>query len=410
MTNQSRNFSAFKRLSAVAIFSAFLPAVSHASPVSPTTPEGWLPHFESLIAFMIVLTAVLVAWLLNHASPKTRALGTTIAGASCFGIVAWFAAALGTGVLESPKPFQTPMDAAKPALLWMQTIVALIGGIALLIIAQGQRKNGVVLKLSKLNEDARYGRVSRVLHWTTAILFVFMIPTGIFASMIPENVWFRTEYNVVHKTIGFILLGLVIARLIWNRRSKRPKLDGTLKPVDRKLAHSAHIMLYVLMVALPVTGYFMTSFHGYSSYFFAKAIPDNGRIVCTDMDPENKIIAEENFLRGGFKSELEYIVGDALKTGTELDEEFDGHANCFVETGNGKAILIDFNYTHEPVTGNFPFPGIGPLSLLKETHMNHMSKMAFKWVYWNLLLSGQDMPLEPQMAMAGKHWPKVETE
>ena len=62
---------------------------------------------------------------------------------------------------------------------------------------------------------------------------------------------------------------------------------------------------------------------GYSAYFFAKAIPDNGRIVCTDMDPDNKNLAEGNFLRGGFKSKLEYIVGDALKIGAELNEQFD---------------------------------------------------------------------------------------
>lgn len=81
-----------------------------------------------------------------------------------------------------------------------------------------------------------------------------------------------------------------------------------------------------------------------------------------------------------------YIEGKPLK------EEFDGHANCFIETGNGKALLIDFNYTHEPVEGTFPFPGIGPLNLLKESRVNHMGKMAFKWVYWNMLIKGVHIP------------------
>ncbi len=83
---------------------------------------------------------------------------------------------------------------------------------------------------------------------------------------------------------------------------------------------------------------------------------------------------------------LRYINGEPLK------EEFDGHANCFVETGNGKALLIDFNYTQEPVEGTFPFPGIGPLKLLKESRTNHMGKMAFRWVYWNMLLKGIPIP------------------
>ena len=100
-----------------------------------------------------------------------------------------------------------------------------------------------------------------------------MIPTGVFFSMIPSDSWLRGNYTVMHKTIGIIILALVITRMIWNHRSKRPALDSSLKPMDRKLAHKAHILLYVLMIAVPITGYFMTSFHGYPSYFFTIKIP-----------------------------------------------------------------------------------------------------------------------------------------
>lgn len=94
---------------------------------------------------------------------------------------------------------------------------------------------------------------------------------------------------------------------------------------------------------------------------------------------------------------LRYIDGIPLK------EEFDGHANCFIETGNGKALLIDFNYTHEPVTGTFPFPGVGPLRLLKESHMNHLGKLAFRWIYWNMLIKGKHIPfVSATMSEAGK--------
>ena len=87
----------------------------------------------------------------------------------------------------------------------------------------------------------------------------------------------------------------------------------------------------------------------------------------------------------------------------ELKEKFDGHANCFIETGNGKALLIDFNYTQEPVEGTFPFPGVGPLSLLKESRINHMGKMAFKWIYWNMLIKGIHIPfVSATMSKKGK--------
>ncbi len=96
---------------------------------------------------------------------------------------------------------------------------------------------------------------------------------------------------------------------------------------------------------------------------------------------------------------LRFIKGEPLK------EEFDGHANCFIETGNGKALLIDFNYTHEPVEGEFPFPGVGPLRLMKESRMNHMGKLAFRWIYWNVLLKGTHIPfVSATMKEAGKHY------
>lgn len=75
-----------------------------------------------------------------------------------------------------------------------------------------------------------------------------------------------------------------------------------------------------------------------------------------------------------------------------LKEEFDGHANCFIETGKNKALLIDFNYEQEPVEGKFPFAVIGPLKLLKESIFNHWGKLAFRWIYWNMLLKGIPIP------------------
>ncbi len=85
-----------------------------------------------------------------------------------------------------------------------------------------------------------------------------------------------------------------------------------------------------------------------------------------------------------------------------LAPAFDGHANCFIETGYGKAMLIDFNYETEPLPGRFPLPGIGPFALLEESATNHWGKLAFKWVYWNLLLEGKELPLDHRMLLAGK--------
>jgi len=89
--------------------------------------------------------------------------------------------------------------------------------------------------------------------------------------------------------------------------------------------------------------------------------------------------------------------------GEPMTGRFDGHANCFVESGDGKGLLIDFNYDTEPLPGRYPIPGVGPFSLLEETTVNHWGKLAFRWMYWNLLLPGRPIPLPAHMSMAGKH-------
>ena len=78
--------------------------------------------------------------------------------------------------------------------------------------------------------------------------------------------------------------------------------------------------------------------------------------------------------------------------GQPLPDQFDGHANCFIESGFGKALLIDYNYTTEPLPGHFPLAGIGPFPLLKESVVNHWGKLGFRWIYWHMLLPGR-LPL-----------------
>ena len=88
--------------------------------------------------------------------------------------------------------------------------------------------------------------------------------------------------------------------------------------------------------------------------------------------------------------------------GLEPRQDFDGHANCFIESGFEKGILIDFNYDVEPLPGKYPLPGFGPFSLLQESAANHWGKMSFRWIYWNIMLKGGELPFESQMSMAGK--------
>jgi sulfide:quinone oxidoreductase len=129
----------------------------------------------------------------------------------------------------------------------------------------------------------------------------------------------------------------------------------------------------------------------------AKAHPDVFVIGDATNVPTSKAGSVAHF-------EGEVLVENLLRhiDGRELSPSFDGHANCFIETGFNNALLIDFNYTTEPLPGKFPLPGVGPFSLLEESKTNHWGKMMFRWVYWNLLVKGADLPIEAQMVMAGK--------
>jgi sulfide:quinone oxidoreductase len=90
--------------------------------------------------------------------------------------------------------------------------------------------------------------------------------------------------------------------------------------------------------------------------------------------------------------------------GRELDAGYDGHANCFIETGFSKALLIDFNYDTEPLPGRYPGP-VG-LPLLRESRLNHLGKLMFQWFYWHTLLPGRDIPgVGSEMPARGKRRP-----
>ena len=280
-----------------------------------TNPGAW-------VSMGIVFLSVLTSWALNYSASRVRVFGTILAAVGCLLIAAWFFLfVLNSGILENPKPNQTPLDSAKPSLLWIQSITALLTGLFLLYIASRQSKNTSVLALTAKNESNRYGKVSRMLHWTIAILFISLIPMGIFASMIPEDTEYRNAYYVVHKTIGVTVFLLVIVRLIWNRLSRRPSLDSALTSREEKLAHRAHNTLYFMMLAIPITGFMMTSYHGYETYFFF-----------WEMQPlwEQSEIYQ---VWGGFHKYLLpyllYIVLGAHILGALKHQFIDKHANAF---------------------------------------------------------------------------------
>ncbi|HEX4746294.1 MAG TPA: FAD/NAD(P)-binding oxidoreductase [Gaiellaceae bacterium] len=137
-------------------------------------------------------------------------------------------------------------------------------------------------------------------------------------------------------------------------------------------------------------------------------VPTDKRTLQTDAKANVFALGDATDLPTSKAGSVTHFEGEVLTenvvrflAGHELDTGYDGHANCFIETGFHKALLIDFNYETEPLPGHFP-NALG-LPLLRESRLNHLGKLMFQWVYWHALLPGREIPgIGPAMPMTGK--------
>ncbi len=141
-------------------------------------------------------------------------------------------------------------------------------------------------------------------------------------------------------------------------------------------------------------------------------VPTDPHTLQSTVKPEIFAVGDATTLPASKAGSVTHFEGDVLVeniqrflAGQDLDATYDGHANCFIETGFGKAMLIDFNYEQEPVPGHFPAK-VG-LPLMKESRLNHLGKLMFQWFYWHALLPGRDIPgIGHDMPTAGKSLPE----
>jgi sulfide:quinone oxidoreductase len=144
-------------------------------------------------------------------------------------------------------------------------------------------------------------------------------------------------------------------------------------------------------------------------------VPVDRQTLQAKIDPDIFAVGDANDLPTSKAGSVAHFSGElfaenfvAHVAGRPMTALFDGHANCFVETGGGRALLLDFNYDTEPLTGSYPIPVAGPFRLLAPSAINHWGKLAFRHLYWHALLPGRPLPLPARMTMAGKHVPARE--
>ena len=142
-------------------------------------------------------------------------------------------------------------------------------------------------------------------------------------------------------------------------------------------------------------------------------VPTDDHTLQSDAAPNVFVIGDAANVPASKAGSVTHFEGEVLVAnvrrflaGEPLDASYDGHANCFIETGFGKSLLIDFNYDTEPLPGHFP-AAVG-MPLLKESRLNHLGKLFFQWFYWHSLLPGRDVPgITSDMPTAGKDIPET---
>jgi sulfide:quinone oxidoreductase len=184
------------------------------------------------------------------------------------------------------------------------------------------------------------------------------------------------------------------------------EVDG---PGRRLISYDGREVPFDLLVAVPLHG-------GAEFVSRSPGLGDDLNFVPTDAHTLQSSAAPNVFVLGDAANvptskagSVTHFEGEILEENVArfladlpLDSSFDGHTNCFIETGFHKALLIDFNYDTEPLPGHFP-GNAGPMPLLKESRLNHLGKLMFQWLYWHALLPGRDLPgITPEMTMAGK--------
>lgn len=120
------------------------------------------------------------------------------------------------------------------------------------------------------NTPARYGALAIVLHWTTAGLLLLLVTLGLYMGSLPDVGFDRVKITLilVHKALGLLALWIVLFRLAWRVGNVLPRLVVGMPMWQQVAARFVHLWLYALMLALPLTGWVMSSAGGYPVSFF----------------------------------------------------------------------------------------------------------------------------------------------
>jgi len=121
--------------------------------------------------------------------------------------------------------------------------------------------------MSTMNTESAYGSISRLNHWITAALFIALIALGLYVEGLPKGP-LKGELIQIHKGLAIVLMALVVFRFAWRFISPGPAKIRTGSPLEQTFAVAVHTLLFLGLVAMPLSGWVMSNAGGHPAGFF----------------------------------------------------------------------------------------------------------------------------------------------
>jgi cytochrome b561 len=166
------------------------------------------------------------------------------------------------------------------------------------------------------NEPSRYGAVSQWLHWTTVALVIVLIVMGKAGDIEadePDNLMFFW-----HSSLGVLVFVLALARIVWYFAGPHPPFPESMSRSARGLARAVHVSLYALLLALPLSGWLVTSTEGVAAPVFGVgSLPSLNvhrlsGVPVTSVTEGSSVRAQENEGREDAFKEIHEVLGNIL--------------------------------------------------------------------------------------------------
>lgn len=126
-----------------------------------------------------------------------------------------------------------------------------------------------------LRPPVRYTAFAQALHWLTALLIFAILPIAWHMTTLPREAPTRETWFTIHKSIGLTVLALSVIRIVWRGLHPPPPLPGTMGRLEAGAAVLSHWLLYVILFAMPISGYLISAAGGHPvSYFGLFEIPN----------------------------------------------------------------------------------------------------------------------------------------